>query len=473
MRSGLKMRRSATDDPVMIDSTLDASVALDAIGAGHLVAGLPVGCAVLDELDRGRYGNPQLCEMTGLDETELIGASALRFLDHQDARHAKELMDNRESVDGHLLGPVRVRYLHSGGELRNSQVWARRIVAASGEHLLCLTFGHESVRDVLTATMWSITDERSLEHTLSVIGRSGRAAPLLGRSCLLLVEPTSRTDSDRFVAYGDWPLGQEILNAYGTPWRRSLVQGTPVDVIDCSLGDVDARTGAEMATAGVRGVLIRPVRSTLGDVIAVFVLWRSECALPTPNQNEHIAEIEHAIRLTIERMRNRRDVESAAHRDLLTGVGSRAALADLLVTERDPVGVIVLDLDQFKVVNEMFGHEVGDEVIAQVGRRLQDCVRRSDRVFRSGGDEFVVVCDAGTDVEGQTTLAARIVERLGAPYDSAMHRVRIGASLGLASGEPADGVHRPLRDTIEAARRAMHVAKERGRGTVHHADVHL
>ena len=128
-------------------------------------------------------------------------------------------------------------------------------------------------------------------------------------------------------------------------------------------------------------------------------------------------------------------------------------------------------LDHFKTVNDTLGHNVGDEVIAQVGRRIMEAVRRHDDVYRTGGDEFVVVCAPGSArPEDLVALATRIVERIQAPFDCREHRVRISASIGIAAGTPPEGALRTLQEAIVAADRAMYIAKERGHGSVHHAD---
>lgn len=135
---------------------------------------------------------------------------------------------------------------------------------------------------------------------------------------------------------------------------------------------------------------------------------------------------------------------------------------------------LFIDLDQFKAVNDTFGHSVGDEVIAHVGRRISAAVRSGDDVYRSGGDEFVVVCaaDSGNPhaADDLRLLATRIVDRIAEPFECREHRIRIGATIGIAAGCSPTGAHRSLDETICVADQAMYVAKACRPGSVLHAD---
>ncbi len=154
----------------------------------------------------------------------------------------------------------------------------------------------------------------------------------------------------------------------------------------------------------------------------------------------------------------------AAMHDETTGLPNRRLLEERMreqiVGERHGRAVLFLDLDGFKAVNDEYGHPVGDEVLREVGRRLQATVREGDIVARYGGDEFVVVCGIA-----ETGDAAEIAERLRAavraPYAFLPEGVVVGASVGIALapfGDPA----RALDGLIRAADQAMYAAKSRG-----------
>src|SRR3954464_8513910 len=107
------------------------------------------------------------------------------------------------------------------------------------------------------------------------------------------------------------------------------------------------------------------------------------------------------------------------------------------------MAVLFLDLDDFKVVNDGFGHEAGDRLLIQVAERLRTAVRETDFVSRFGGDEFPVLCGGLEDVSQATMTAGRIRAALSAPFDVAGQRrhvrVSIGCRVAAAGGGAPEG----------------------------------
>lgn len=144
-------------------------------------------------------------------------------------------------------------------------------------------------------------------------------------------------------------------------------------------------------------------------------------------------------------VRRRKAAEFAATYDTLTGLHSRLALMNHLEQAvgraggaGERFGVLFLDLDGFKPVNDLHGHAAGDEVLKAVGGRIKGCVRGDDLVARIGGDEFVVVLNALSGDDALPALRERISRALQAPISAAGVKVRIGASIGQAI-YPDDG----------------------------------
>jgi diguanylate cyclase (GGDEF)-like protein len=157
-----------------------------------------------------------------------------------------------------------------------------------------------------------------------------------------------------------------------------------------------------------------------------------------------------------------------ANHDALTGLPNRALLEDrlsqaVLYAQRYNrwVTVVVIDLDNFKLVNDTFGHNDGDELLKTVASRLVGCVKATDTVVRLGGDEFVIVLfDQPTNVDVISEILQTITDAISKPVPVAEHRLRITASIGIAS-YPKDGAD---PDTLLAnADAAMYRAKEFGR----------
>ncbi|WP_109209146.1 MULTISPECIES: sensor domain-containing diguanylate cyclase [Microbacterium] len=170
----------------------------------------------------------------------------------------------------------------------------------------------------------------------------------------------------------------------------------------------------------------------------------------------------------LDAVRLQRRLEHAAMHDETTNLPNRRALDELAaLTDVSHASVIFIDLDGFKAVNDRLGHELGDEVLREVARRLQGSVRGSDVVARYGGDEFVVICDA--DAEGAAEVAQRLLRALEGEYGFLTESLPIGASIGVASAGAARSIL-SVDHLIRRADQAMYVAKSRGGHQVAIAD---
>jgi diguanylate cyclase (GGDEF)-like protein/PAS domain S-box-containing protein len=153
--------------------------------------------------------------------------------------------------------------------------------------------------------------------------------------------------------------------------------------------------------------------------------------------------------------------------DPLTGLANRLALMDrlpqaLLAMERHPsrLAVMFVDLDNFKEINDSFGHDAGDLVLTEVGRRLSILARRADTVARVGGDEFVVLCGELDDHAAVSLIGERIIRAIGVPYVESGRDLSVTCSVGIVvTSDVAAEPDRLIRD----ADVAMYEAKKAGR----------
>lgn len=156
-------------------------------------------------------------------------------------------------------------------------------------------------------------------------------------------------------------------------------------------------------------------------------------------------------------------LRAQAHQDDLTGLANRRqlrALLDVSLTEGRSPSLVLLDLDDFKAVNDTAGHQLGDELLVAVAQRLRRCTRPGDLVARLGGDEFAVLVahDPGAVVAG--SIAQRLIDDLALPLRVGGRDVRCAGSAGVASVRPGAGA----ADLVRDADVAMYVAKQRGKG---------
>jgi diguanylate cyclase len=182
-----------------------------------------------------------------------------------------------------------------------------------------------------------------------------------------------------------------------------------------------------------------------------------------------VAALRENARLLAQVDRNMVDLQASEDRltyqashDGLTDLADRALfgrrLAAALAADPDRVAAALIDLDDFKAINDRLGHDVGDAVLVAVAGRLTGCVRGTDLVARLGGDEFVVLL-ADTDQSQARRTVERILASLAAPVSVAGHDLLVNASIGLAVGAPGRSDAALLRQ----ADVAMYAAKERGK----------
>ncbi|WP_196159306.1 GGDEF domain-containing protein [Reinekea sp. G2M2-21] len=128
-----------------------------------------------------------------------------------------------------------------------------------------------------------------------------------------------------------------------------------------------------------------------------------------------------------------------AHHDELTGLANRSLLRDRLnqaikhaIRHQNLVAVLLLDLNDFKRINDTFGHHIGDALLINVASRLNSCIRDADSVYRYGGDEFVVLVPDVENVSGPFELKSKLLACIAKPYNISEQAFSISASIGVA-----------------------------------------
>ena len=199
------------------------------------------------------------------------------------------------------------------------------------------------------------------------------------------------------------------------------------------------------------------------------IRWIAERGIATHDASGRIIRMLGVNYDTTERKAAEERIRELALTDPLTGLPNRRTLQELLTREMaraarggPVVALLLVDLDDFKRINDTLGHAAGDTLLAEVARRLQASVREGDIVARIGGDEFAVLATAEEDGGRFAALAERLVEKMDAPVQLHGTDVRAGASVGLATfpGDAADA-----GALLAHADLALYAAKAAGRGT--------
>ena len=202
----------------------------------------------------------------------------------------------------------------------------------------------------------------------------------------------------------------------------------------------------------------------------VYPKWMSINAVRDPESGtlSHYVAIFSDI---TERKQNEARIEHLAYHDPLTGLPNRYALQARLIQSLadarrndDQLALMFIDLDRFKTINDSLGHEIGDQLLVAVARRIRAALRETDTVARLGGDEFVIVVPGVTAPEDAARVAEKIIEHVGEPLVLAGHTLHTSGSIGIGLF-PTDGAD---TDTLmRNADTAMYYAKQHGRNTYH------
>lgn len=169
-------------------------------------------------------------------------------------------------------------------------------------------------------------------------------------------------------------------------------------------------------------------------------------------------------------MLKRREIEirRLATTDSLTGLPNRTVMEDriqqaAIKSDRDSksMSVMFIDLDKFKSINDTYGHDVGDNLLIEFGKRIRKVLRNSDTLSRFGGDEFVILLPEVSSIEGAMLVAQKIIKALTEPFKIAGHDMNISSSIGVAVyPDLVKDAHELVRTSDEA----MYKSKHNGRG---------
>lgn len=343
----------------------------------------------------------------GWPATELIGRNTLELVHPDDRERAVEAwMAMRSDVES---SRVQVRFQHARGHY----VW---LEITNENHLDDPELG------CVISELVDISDEMAaleeLHHRERQLQRLAEALPV-GICHLRMDEEVVYTNAPLVALLGNVGSVPELLAALAPadhgPVRQAIARALAGEDSDLEVGVVQ---GPEPRRAELT---FRTLQDDDAEPAGLIV-----CAADVTDRSRLRSELEHR----------------ASH-DALSGCLNRAATVEAIeehLADAHPVAVAFLDLDDFKVVNDQFGHAAGDEVLRAVASRLRRATRAEDRVGRVGGDEFVVICPQGREPMALVELVERLTAALTGSIEVGGHAIPLSVSVGAAISDGSDGL---------------------------------
>lgn len=393
------------------------------------------------------FVNPSLCEALGLTEADLLGRPCLPLIHPDDPAAAGAALDRLGEPPHHCQIEQRT---HTPQGWR-WYAWAYRAVPTKdGAPAAVIGVGRDVTarKDAEAA----VEAQRRFLHTVV----DAVPDPVLVIDANHQVRMANAA-AHRLYAWDDgaWADGEGVC----------CRQITHRSALPCSASGDDCFL--EQVLASGTGV-----RALHRHHLAGEERYMEVAASPYWGPDGRIEGIVEVARDITEELAAQERVQFLAHHDVLTGLPNRALLCERFAAaaqaagaaaERTQIGLLYLDLDHFKRVNDSLGHHVGDLMLQEVARRLSAAVRKTDTVSRQGGDEFLVVLPGLQEAQGALPAAEHIAAALEAPLTVDGHEVTATFSIGIAV-LPDDGAD--FDTLLKNADLAMYAAKAAGRNTV-------
>ncbi|HMJ74878.1 MAG TPA: diguanylate cyclase [Iamia sp.] len=405
------------------------------------------------------YANPAADELLGHPSGTLLGTNAFDLVHPDDLARVATVVAGMSGGARPLPGLIRVR--RGDGEWALYEISPSPIeVGDESGPLMAVTIRDTSHQDAQWRFLTALSGGADVQHCFDVLANG----------------LTSETDGPMGIAYDGngvrvvaGPLDPELvgvtsdgrLDTYpGAPWTVAARTGRPVAA---PVADLPEPWRQRAVAMGAAACVVVPVADPASVAPALIVQWPPDEAMAELLSEALARRPRQAITLALDRRDSQRRLEHLAHHDALTGLLNRGRffsdLAELAAAGR-PYGVLYIDLDRFKPVNDRLGHDIGDHTLVVCARRMERSVTEGDLVARLGGDEFAIACpDIGS--EELEDRAAGVVAALGQPFRIGEHLVDVGASVGLAR---SDG-HDAPDAVVAAADGALYEAKRAGRST--------
>ncbi len=400
---------------------------------------LPVGVFLVDVEGRCQYVNEHWCQMSGLTAEQATGLPWMQFV-HPDERE-QVLRDWRTAVEQESEFAADHRFRGPSGR-----------VAWLSTHIVPLRDRASRIVSYLGVNV-DIAGFKRTEETLRASETRFRSYFELSLVGVALTGPDKRW----------WEVNDRLCEILG--YRReqllrlSWAEQTHPDDLDVDIAQFERVMARRIDGYSLDKRFLRP------DGELVYASVSTRCVRRSNGMVDHFVTVVQDI---TERKQAEERIRKLAHHDALTGLPNRELLTDRLLqavarADRDhtQVGVLLVDLDLFKRINDTLGHSVGDQLLREVAARLQKCVRPGDTVSRQGGDEFAIVLpDLANANDDAARIAQRILNMVARPCTLDEKELHANCSIGI-SVFPRDG--RGAEALLKNADVALYRAKDMGR----------
>jgi diguanylate cyclase (GGDEF)-like protein/PAS domain S-box-containing protein len=247
--------------------------------------------------------------------------------------------------------------------------------------------------------------------------------------------------------------------------RKAVVHGSPVWKSDVA-SDATLDRARAAAVAGLRGAFAFPILDR-GKVLGVLEFYSTQVRPPDTTLLEVSTAMGSQIGQFLRRKTAEDDLQFVASHDILTGLPNRSLINQRLdhalaqaKRSKKQLGIMFVDLDRFKTINDSQGHAAGDAVLRQVAARLSSCLRATDTIARQGGDEFVILIEDINEPQYFAGVAEKLLATLTKPFVLNGIEYHLGASIGVSTypGDCEDA-----ETLFRNADIAMYRAKDQGR----------
>jgi diguanylate cyclase (GGDEF)-like protein len=402
-----------------------------------------------------------------------IGRDGFALLHPDDLEQAIASLAGVSSRSGYHQ-PLALRVRNSHGGFREMMVVADNLLDRPdvGAVVLSVTDSAEfSAKEVLAIHQAKVLEliarDKGLDATLGAIAELVESQIGHGRCAVLLA--AGRRHFEVGAAPSLFPDELAALETVATDDLEFLAARAYTGseaLVAPDLGSSDLVTMRRVATVlGARSCWSVPIAVTSGAAASGAIdVYHPDAGHPRPEEWSVLKLAARLVALTLEHQARRSQLLHRAEHDAMTGLRNRRAIEDRLgglVARRGGGAVMVLDIDRLKLVNDSFGHRVGDELIRSVADRLAEFESDGVTVGRMGDDAFVLVLDESA-AAGAAELADQVLRRLRLPLHMGHRELSVTSSIGMTEIRGAMSVDAVLRD----ADLALHDAKSAGRDTV-------